>query len=876
MVLHTYLPVSSLAMRILSLLFAASAALVTAPTGLAEQLSEVSNRFMATHCVTCHDAESKEGGLDLTAATLDLADHSQNRRWIKLFDKVQGGEMPPASEPRPNADQLRSFLHELDDRLTQADEARRKQTGRTVIRRLNRNEYENSLSQLFDMPIDIREILPPDATHQGFDTVGAALNVSAVQMESYLEALDRVLDQATILHEPIERKLHRLSYHNCVGTMKEFRRNQPALVQPDGVAFFATEKLAHLHTVMDQYSIPLDGHYKVRVSAYAIRSPEPITLTLRVGGTGYHESLDLPHRLLRNAGVYEGEPQIIEWEGWLQRGHYFHAYPNLRPMRFIKELRQEEYQGPGVVVQWMEVDGPIVDQWPRASHRRLWEGVPTKPIPDVTPNADINAQLSDPPDTKVVIRYPIKGSRDKAGHPKFRYEDHPNEFTYHRVPKPDALRRTLELAPENPKADTRRLLTSFVAKAFRRPTSSADVEPFVRLANDWLDKGQSFEDAMRTAYKAVLTSPEFLYFSNRRESLDDYAVAERLAYFLWRQPPDETLRALASQGELAKPDVLRSQTERLLGDARARHFVNDLAGQWLDLKLIDFTSPDSDLYPEFDKVLEWSMVQETQLFVQEMLEKNLPARTIVDSDFAILNDRLAKLYGIPAVRGSEFRRVPLPDDSSRGGLLTQASILKVTANGTTTSPVVRGKWVLERILGIEADPPPPGVPAIEPDIRGAVTVMEQLEKHRNATACASCHAKFDPLGVALECFDVMGAERVKYRALDPTKAEIKVNYIPDELPVRKFKDGLPVEAAYQLADGQRFNDIREFKKLLLRNELRLAESIVEKLILFSTGAPVGFADRRDVQSLIASTAKSEHGFRDLIHAVIQSPIFRQP
>jgi hypothetical protein len=288
--------------------------------------------------------------------------------------------MPPSEEPRPNETIVKGFLDRLGPILSKAELANRETTGRTIVRRLNRTEYQNTLSRLFEMPVNIRDILPADAVFQGFDTVGAALNVSSVQMESFLDALDQVLDDATTLYEPPKRKLHRLSYLNCVGTMQEFRKNQPALIRPDGIAFFATEKMAHLHTVMDQYAVPHDGKYKVRLSAYAIQSRDPITLTLRVGGTGFKESLDVPHALLCNASAYPGEPQIIEWGGWLQRGHYFHVYPNLRPMRFLGELRQTDYQGPGVVVQWLEVDGPIFEDWPPPSHQRLWSGVPIVPI----------------------------------------------------------------------------------------------------------------------------------------------------------------------------------------------------------------------------------------------------------------------------------------------------------------------------------------------------------------------------------------------------------------------------------------------------------------------------------------------------------------
>ena len=325
---------------------------------------------------------------------------------------------------------------------------------------------------------------------------------------------------------------------------------------------------------------------------------------------------------------------------------------------------------------------------------------------------------------------------------------------------------------------------------------------------------------------------------------------------------------------MSTPATLRAQTERLLRDPRSANFIRDFAAQWLDLQLIDFTSPDSDLYPEFDPVLQWSMIEETRAFLRELVAKDLPVRNVAESDFAMLNDRLAKLYGIPGVRGADVRRVSLPADSVRGGVLTQGSVLKVTANGTTTSPVIRGKWVLERILGIHPEPPPPGTPAIEPDIRGATTALEQLSKHRIIGNCASCHAKIDPPGVALECFDVMGAYRDRYRALDPAMADAKVRYGPESLPVQKWKPARPVVATDVLASGERFKDIREFKQLLAAQPDRLAASVVEKLVLFSTGADLSFADRAEVDRIVAATRSGEHGFRSLIHEVVQSPLFR--
>ncbi len=313
----------------------------------------------------------------------------------------------------------------------------------------------------------------------------------------------------------------------------------------------------------------------------------------------------------------------------------------------------------------------------------------------------------------------------------------------------------------------------------------------------------------------------------------------------------------------------------MLQDPRAERFLESFLGQWLDLRLIDFTAPDSDLYPEFDALLKWSMIEETHRFFRELIAHDMSVLNIIDSDFAMLNDRLAKHYGVTGVEGSEIRRVSLPDDSPRGGVLTQASILKVTANGTTTSPVVRGKWVLERILGDPPDPPPPGVPAIEPDIRGAITVRDQLAAHRNVSSCASCHVKIDPPGVALESFDVIGGYRDHYRAIDPDRDMRRVRYVPDAPPPQRYKQGLPVECNDELVSGGSFEDIREFKRLLLADPDSIARNVASQLITYSTGAPVSFADRDEVEAIVSLTRDHQHGLRSLILEVITSPLFRK-
>ena len=311
--------------------------------------------------------------------------------------------------------------------------------------------------------------------------------------------------------------------------------------------------------------------------------------------------------------------------------------------------------------------------------------------------------------------------------------------------------------------------------------------------------GHGFTKSLLSTYTAVLSSPGWLYIQESPGRLDDYALATRLSLFLWNSPPDDQLRALAAQAGSADPTSSEPRPIACSNDPKSRRFIDAFTDYWLDLRKIDDTSPSTTLYNDYelDDPLKLAAVEETRLFVQELFDRNLPARTIVNSDFTFLNERLAKHYGIPGVKGVAMRKVTLPKDSVRGGIMTQASVLKVTANGTTTSPVIRGVWIMERILGFHTAPPA-GVPAIEPDIRGAVTIRQQLDNHRADPTCAACHQKIDPPGFALESFDVMGGWRDRYRAFaEDVKPEPGIGISGQPFA---FHYGLPVDSAGAL-DG---------------------------------------------------------------------------
>mgnify|MGYP001165075919 CR=1 FL=1 len=429
--------------------------------------------------------------------------------------------------------------------------------------------------------------------------------------------------------------------------------------------------------------------------------------------------------------------------------------------------------------------------------------------------------------------------------------------------------------------DARAILERLLPKAFRREIRPQEVEPYLQLVQAALKEGRSFEEAIRLGLKGVLCSPEFLFLEEpsadetKTAELDGYSLASRLSYFLWSSMPDAALLEVAKSGQLNQPAQLRSQVERMLKDPRASAFTEHFTGQWLRLRDIAFTEPDKKLFPEYDEALKHGMLEETRRFFDRVLKENRSLLEFVDADWTILNARLASHYGIDGVAGSEFRVVDLPEDSVRGGVLTQASVLKVTANGTNTSPVTRGVWILSNLLDEPPPPPPPGIPAVEPDVRGTTTLREQLAKHRDVERCASCHRKIDPAGFALENFDVIGGWRTWYRSLGEGE---RVNRFRDKFAnVRvSYRKGPEVDASGQTADGEPFQDVRAFKALLLKDSKRIARGVTRKLMVYATGRGLGFSDRPEIQRIVDSVAKQDYGFRSLVHEITQSKSFHRP
>ncbi len=823
--------------------------------------------FLDRHCVECHDAETKKGELDLTALKWDARSPKDLAKWITVFDRVDGGEMPPKKKARPEAKDLTAFKISLSKALIAAEETTTAKEGRSVQRRLNRYEYENALRDLLKAPwLQVRDSLPEDGVAHRFNKVGEALDVSYVQMSRYLGAADYALRQ--VMAGKVERPETTVVRHytreqrSYTGPMKfsvfntaperatfpvlgfegqpdvragklptSFGKTNAELRELEGVGV-AAGSYDPLEPKFSNFRAPVAGRYKLRLNGYSVwvgpgqsnkwfipnlddiskgRRSEPITV--------YSET---PPRLLRKLGALDvtPEPSVHELDVWLLAGELVRVDParlfRSRPGagRWQNPLAEMDGQ-PGVVFRWLEVEGPIYDEWPTAGHKLLFGDLP------------------------------LKQSETAAA--------------------------KVEVVSSNPKKDSEKLLRNFLDAAHRRPDVEKDVKRFMPVIEAALKSGSGFADAMIAGYTAVLCSPEFVCVEERPGKLDDHALASRLSLFLWNSTPDAELRALATSGRLRQPDVLRAQTDRLLADPKSRRFTEAFLDYWLDLRRIQSTSPDATLYSDYylDDLLTESALEETQAFFDELIRGDLPARTIVSSDFAMLNERLAVHYGLPPFEGAALRRVALPKDSTRGGLMTQASVLKVSANGTTTSPVLRGAWIMERILGKQPPPPPPSVPAVEPDIRGAVTIRQQLDQHRSQESCAACHTKIDPAGFALESFDVMGGFRERYRAHGSGTPEKGFGKGGQKF---EFSLGPPVDSSGELPDGRKFADVRELKALLLDDERQIARNLARQLAVYATGAPVRFSDRNEIEQSHAR-AGGPSGVRSLIHGLVQSRLF---
>lgn len=837
--------------------------------------------FVAEHCAGCHDSDSPAAGLDLAALPLELTDAEHFRRWVKVYDRVAAGEMPPQNAAQPNAEQRQAFVRGLHDALVATEQARPPDSR---LRRLTRAEYENTIRDLFDMPgIALAGSLPADGSAGGFDKSAEALDISHVNLARYLEAADHILNVAIATRPAAPTiRTRRISLVNRGGFVAHVVMNGDGVLLKDGqpepgfppsgeqghidqgaherMGSFETGSSVGLFRHEDESFSPYfiehvtiyPGLYRVRTSLWSFQWDKGTVLPGRgieaarlsvVQLTGDGRGGQHPSSVLGYFNAPVGAPLTHEIGVWLNHNEIigFNTASLAPTANYARKGRAMAFTGPGIVCDWLDIEGPLHEVWPPRSHQVLLGDLPLKEF-----------KVEEHPGVRAPARLKVR----QLGAGQNRPDPEPGLWT---------------VQSDHQLQDADRLLAAFLPRLFRRPVNVEVRQQYVGLVKERLDAGDCFETAMRSACKTALCSADFLYHIEPADGPDDAAVACRLSYLLWNSLPDEELICRAASGALRQPGVLTAEIERLLQHPRSQRFVEDFPGQWLKLRQIAANDPDKKLYPEFSPYLQDAMVAETRAYFRELLDRNLDAAHLVKAPFAMLNERLAVHYGIPGVSGTQMRHVALPADCPRGGFLTQASILKITANGTTTSPVPRGAFVIDRLLGQPPEPPPANVAAIEPDVRGATTIREQLAQHRNQPVCASCHLRIDPPGFALEAFDVIGGFRTRYRSIGEGDAAARGSIDPF-IPI-SFKLGPMVDASSRLSDGTAFQNVREYQSLLARDPAPLLRNLARQLVVYATGREVRFSDRPAMDAIVSRTQARGGGLRTLLHEVIQSPLF---
>jgi hypothetical protein len=762
--------------------------------------------------------------------------------------------MPPASNHLSPAERLR-FQIQLSQKLHTADIAEVVKEGRGPIRRLNRDEYQQNLRDVLKLPaLDIRDMLPEDRESYHFNKTTETLDISRVQLVAYLDAAEAVLHQAmaTGIQPPAITK-YRIVGAKLFPSKSTFGNRQAMFFAKDskGIDNVQLDKAPEDPKVemalfrsahWPYYGYPqgfvarLPGEYRVRFSARAVLqqpgfglkpAKQPLPMTFRARKPS---GPDVSGDVRATGGIIDIQPKQNVYETTIrlrERETFEYSLLGL-PVPLARNVnngpptyRYPPFPAggqPGVAFQWLEIEGPLSpDNWPPPSHKVLFDDLPL-----------------------------ATGSGD------------------------DGL--AVKVVSPNAQEDARRLVQRFIELATRQPVPQAAIKKYEQLILNRLKQESSFAEAMLTGYKAFLCSGHMLYVQEPKHADDHFSIASRLSHFLTNTRPDTELLKQAKLQNLRSVELLKAETDRLIDGPNFGRFVTQFTDYWLDLRKIHRDEPDIRRFPEyrFDAYLVESMERETRAFFTAMVRENLPASTLIDSDFTFVNDRLTRHYELPAVSGSAMRRIGLPIESPYGGLLTQASTLKITSNGTSTSPVVRGAWIMDRLIGQPPPKPPASVPAVEPDIRGAKTIRELLALHAAEESCSACHARFDPVGVALENFDIFGRWRSRYRGLETGEPVTGIDRAGHDF---SYVVTNSVDPRGKLLDGREFQNIRELKTILATNNRQLARNLLHQFTVYSTGTPVRFSDRTEIEEMLDACADDGYRVRDLMHSLVQSKIF---
>lgn len=821
-------------------------------------------QLIQNYCSECHHAGNTDELPDLTTLIWNFDDPLIFSQWESVFDKVTSLQMPPDQEAFP-APARRNFTNILGNTLRQRDRQQIERYGRGTIRRLTRSEFQQNLRDLLQIPhLDIQDYLPADRESHHTNRISRMLDISRVQLAAYLEATEAALRQAIASgikpRSPEKKHFEAINMFTTAGTfggteamffardnqrlpigaaeLQEFRKQDPVATDIE-LAIFRSATWPY-YGYPNNFRATEEGFYRIRFSARAVLQKEGFNLQPA------HRSIPMTFRARKVSGPdvtgdvratggimdVPPEPTTFETTVYLKKSETFeYSLLGLPQPRAINPPDAPLYYDfppmpaeghPGIAYQWLELEGPIDSaDWPPASHRVLFSDLPIR-----------------------------------AGTPG----------------------KPIQLVSSNPEADARRLLLRFIKTAQRRPLSKTEIKPFLDLTLHQLAAGQSLAEALITGYSAFLSSGHFIYTadpttlvnSNRTEY--QQALAQQLSHFLANSRPADSLQLAADKHLLLKDGELRKQADLLIDADSFDQFLKPFSFHWLDLKEVWRDEPDIRLYPEYrlnDYLID-SMQQEAYETFKLIVRDNLPITTLVDANFVLVNDILSRHYNLSPLEGSHLRRVAVPPESPYGGMLTTGAIMKVTANGTATSPIIRGSWVTDRLLGTPPPPPPANIPASEPDIRGATSLKEQLARHASDKACASCHATFDPLGFALENYDIYGKWRTRYRSLD---AGEEVSGIDRAGHDYQYYLGLDVDSTATLDNGTELTGVHDLKRYLKQQPRKLARSLITQLVVYSTGTPLRFSEREVIEHILDRCEPNGYLTRDLFHAVIQSRLF---
>lgn len=773
--------------------------------------------FVQKKCIACHNASVTSGGVDLVALR-DPGTFSKNREiWEHVAGKVKSGEMPPPGVPKPSAEEIHAVTNWLEGEFARQDALIQPDTGLVAARRLNRAEYNNSIRDLLAVDLPLSDTFPQDQAAFGFDNISDALNISSVLLEKYADAAEIAV--RTAMFGPAKLK-PAVSHYPIPVRLNVLRGGKaPAL---DFTNYDLTG-LSSRHAAHTVHRFPVDGVYSVRLVLNGHRPNQsmPAKIALWIDSKLVDQS---------EMDATDLEGQLIDFKIKVTAGEH------LVSGSYLKELHglPPSYNGPEPSTR---PPGALISTRGKLSQK------------DIETLRKTGTKLkSDAIETRVDHR--------------FEAIDIGGPFEQVSAPSQQSLSRVFVCSQQTPDC-ARRIVSSFGYRAFRRPLESSETNRYIALYALARQNGEPFQEAVAIALQGILVSPDFLFrierttnpskrtvvFSSAPISIGDYELASRLSYFLWSSTPDQELLNLAGQHRLHLPAVQEAQVRRMLRDKKSRALVDNFAGQWLQFRNIDVVRPDAGKFPDFDDSLRYSMRRETELFLENIVQQDGHALEMLSANYTFLNERLARFYGMPGIIGPEFRRVDMSGTQRGGGVLAQGSILTISSYSTRTSPVVRGKWILENFLNAPPPPPPASVPALDDSKVGeSASLRTQMEAHRAQPQCASCHSKMDPLGFGLENLNAIGQWR--------------------------DSDGkIPVDASGKLPDGRTFQGPNELKVLMLGDRQAFYSVLSEKMMTYALGRGLERYDRQALRSIQASLLKDDH-FSTLVLGVVRSLPFQ--